>query len=157
MSIHEKLLVCDDKIIHACRNWVMPFSRFAIFLVYFWFGMLKVLALSPASPLVIALLERTMPWIAPDAFLLGFGIVEVLIGLLFLIPHLERLAIFALVLHLVTTIMPLFLLPQIAWSGFMVPTLEGQYIIKNVLIVAIAIGILAHLHSDKEQSLPKLQ
>jgi len=42
--------------------------------------------------------------------------------------------------------MPLILLPQVTWSGILVPTLEGQYIIKNLAIIAAAIGIAAHLH-----------
>jgi len=28
----------------------------------------------------------------------------------------------------------------------MVPTLEGQYIIKNLALIAVAIGIASHLH-----------
>lgn len=47
--------------------------------------------------------------------------------------------------HMITTAMLLFILPQVTWSGFFVPTLEGQYIIKNFLIIATAIGIAANL------------
>lgn len=149
-AIRSKLEIFDEKVINFSRKWGMPFSRFAIFVVYFYFGALKVFELSPASPLVSALLAQTMPWISPDAFLVAFGLLEMLIGIIFLIPHLERLAVFALVIHLVTTAMPLFILPAIAWSSFLVPTLEGQYIIKNILLVALALGILSHLHTHKE-------
>jgi hypothetical protein len=44
------------------------------------------------------------------------------------------------------TFMPLFIIPDATWSGFLVPTLEGQYIIKNLVVIATAIGIIAHLH-----------
>ena len=148
--IKSKLEIFDDKIINFSRKWGMPFSRFAIFVVYFYFGALKVFELSPASPLVSALLAQTMPWISPEAFLIAFGLLEMLIGIVFLIPHLERLAVFALILHLVTTVMPLFILPAMAWNSFLVPTLEGQYIIKNILLIALALGILSHLHTHKE-------
>jgi len=47
---------------------------------------------------------------------------------------------------MVTTFMPLFLVTSATWSGMMVPTLECQYIIKNLLIIAAAVGIAAHLH-----------
>lgn len=136
--------------IHFCKSIALPFSRFAIFLVYFWFGILKVLGESPANPLVAELLERTLPGITFESFIFAFGILEVLIAIMILIPHLERLAIFVLVLHMITTIMPLFLLPQIAWSGFLVPTLEGQYIIKNILIIALAVVILSNLHPHQK-------
>lgn len=69
-----------------------------------------------------------------------------LIGLLFLIRGVERIVIPLLFIHMITTIMPLFLLPDVSWSGFMTPTLEGQYIIKNIALIAAAFGIAAHLH-----------
>lgn len=135
----------DQAIISTVRKVSIPVSRLAIFVVYFWFGSLKVLGLSPASPLVLALLDRTMPFVSPDAFLVWFGLFEVLIGVIFLIPRFARLAIALLVIHLVTTVMPLVLLKSSLWTGMMVPTLEGQYIIKNVLIVALAIVVASNL------------
>jgi uncharacterized membrane protein YkgB len=140
----------DERTINWAKRIVLPFSRFAIFLVYFWFGLLKVLETSPASPLVIALLNKTMPFVSPDSFLIVFGVIEMVIGLLFIIPRLERLALFALFLHLITTIMPLFLLPEYAWQGFLTPTLEGQYMIKNILIIACGIVVLSSLKPYKE-------
>ena len=47
---------------------------------------------------------------------------------------------------MITTAGPLVLLPSETWQSFFVPTLEGQYIIKNLVIIAAAIGIAAHLH-----------
>lgn len=141
----------DENLINWSKSAVMPFSRFAIFLVYFWFGILKVLGTSPASSLVIALLNRTMPSIPPDSFLIFFGLFEIVIGILFIIPKAERLAVFTLALHLITTIMPLFLLPEFVWQGFLVPTLEGQYIIKNILIIALAIVVVSNLHPFKNK------
>ncbi|MBY0376653.1 hypothetical protein K2P96_01640 [Patescibacteria group bacterium] len=50
-------------------------------------------------------------------------------------------------------LIPLVLLPEVAWQGFMVPTLEGQYMIKNVLIIAIGINILSRLLPIKEKAI----
>ncbi|MES2059634.1 MAG: hypothetical protein V4438_01235 [Patescibacteria group bacterium] len=136
----------DLKVLHFLRKISEPMARVGIFIIFFWFGFLKVLGLSPASPLVAALLHVTMPFIPAPVFLAWFGALECVIGLLFLIKGAERLAVVALFLHMITTAMPLFLLPHIAWTGMMVPTLEGQYIIKNLAIIAAAIGIAAHLH-----------
>ena len=151
MDFNEKLEDFDQSIIHHTRLWAIPFSRFAIFLVYFWFGALKVFGESPANPLVAELLAKTLPGVSFDSFIITLGVFEMLIGLVFIIPHLERYGIFILGIHLIMTIMPLFLLPQVTWQGFLTPTLEGQYIIKNILIVALAIGILAHLRAFKEK------
>lgn len=121
-------------------------ARFALFLVYFWFGILKVVAESPANPLVSALLEKTLPFMTFSTFIVLFGLLEVLIGILFLIPKLTRLAVVLLALHMITTLMPLVLLPQVAWSAPFVPTLEGQYMIKNILIIALAVVITSRLN-----------
>lgn len=136
----------DIKVLHFLRRVSIPMARIGIFVVFFWFGALKVFDLSPAGPLVLALLSRTMPFIDPETFLILFGAFECLIGILFLVRGAERIAVALLFFHMITTIMPIFILPQIAWSGFLIPTLEGQYIIKNLVIIATAIGIGAHLH-----------
>lgn len=65
------------------------------------------------------------------------------IGILFLIPKLEKLSIAIFALHTATTLMPLFLLPSIAWKSFMIPTLEGQYMIKNLITIALALSIFS--------------
>ncbi len=117
----------------------LPFARFALFLVFFWFGILKILYTSPANPLVDNLLQHTLPFITFNTFIFLFGIFEMLIGVLFLFPKLTRLAVIFLALHMITTIMPLILLPEATWQAPFVPTLEGQYIIKNILIIALAV------------------
>jgi uncharacterized membrane protein YkgB len=136
----------EDTKIQKINTWVanftLPLSRFAIFLVYFWFGALKVFSENgAANPLVVALLNKTMPWFPPNDFLICFGIFEMIVGILFLIPKAEYLAFVLLVIHLVTTILPLFILPELTWQNSFVPTLEGQYIIKNILVLALAINI----------------
>lgn len=136
----------DSKLIKFFRQISIPFARFGLFVVFFWFGALKVLGLSPASGLVQALFEQTIPFMHFSTFIVLFGLFECLIGILFLIRGLERIVIPLLFIHMITTFMPLFILPTETWSGFLVPTLEGQYIIKNLVIIAAAIGIAAHLH-----------
>lgn len=84
-----------------------------------------------------------------STFIVLFGLFECVIGILFLIRGTERVVIPLLFLHMITTIMPLFVIPAATWSGFLIPTLEGQYIIKNILIIAAAIGIAAHMHPMK--------
>lgn len=136
----------DLKVLHFFREISVPMARFGLFVIFFWFGILKVFGLSPANPLVEALLNDTMPFIPFGVFIILLGVFECIIGILFLIRGAERVAVLLLFLHMVTTIMPIFMLPEIAWSSFMVPTLEGQYIIKNLVIIASAIVIAAHLH-----------
>lgn len=136
----------DFKLITFCKKVSIPVARIGLFIVFFWFGILKVVGLSPASTLVQNLFEQTVPFMTFPTFIVLFGLFECLIGVLFLIKGAERVVLPLLAFHMATTFMPLMLLPTETWSGFLVPTLEGQYIIKNVVIIAAAMGIAAHLH-----------
>ncbi len=140
----------DSNFIHFCRKYYVQAARLALFVVFFWFGVLKVVGLSPASALVQALFEHTISFMSFSHFIVLFGLFECLIGILFIIPGVERVVVPLLFLHMITTIMPLFIIPGATWSGFMVPTLEGQYIIKNLLVIAAAIGITAYIRPLRE-------
>ncbi|MFA5936229.1 MAG: hypothetical protein WC787_05260 [Patescibacteria group bacterium] len=135
----------DRRIINAFRLVSPIVSKLAFFLVFFWFGVLKVLDLSPAHPMVGSLLAKTMPFMQLEPFMVLFGLFEMLIGLLFLIPRAERVVFPLLAFHLITTLMPLVLLPSVAWSAPFTPTLEGQYMIKNIVIIALAMAMVADM------------
>lgn len=121
------------------------FSHIAMFVVFVWFGSLKFFDISPANPLVIDLYNHTLgivlPFLSAHGFIYVLGGLEVVIGLCFLIMPLQRIGLILLVPHMITTIMPLFLLPAISWQSMFTPTLEGQYIIKNIVIIALAASI----------------
>ena len=136
----------DHEIIHFLRKAFIPTARVAIFVVYVWFGALKVFGLSPATPLVHHLFDATIHFMPFGTFYIIFACFEILIGVLFLFPKATRFVIPLLFLHMITTILPLILLPSETWNGFLVLTLEGQYIMKNLVIIALAIGVAAHTH-----------
>ncbi len=142
----------DAELINFFRKISIPLARIGLFIIFFWFGLLKVMGLSPASALVQALFENTIQFMSFPTFLILFGLFEMLIGVLFMIRGAERIVIPLLFIHMITTFMPLFLLEQETWSGFMVPTLEGQYIIKNLALIAAAVGIAAHVHPLQEKT-----
>jgi uncharacterized membrane protein YkgB len=139
----------DTWFIHFLRKISIPFARFALFIVFFWFGILKILGTSPANPMVESLQQATLPFISWDTFIIIFAIYEVIIGISFVIPKIERFAIALLIPHMVMTSLPLFFLRTMTWQAFLTPTMEGQYIIKNLVIIAVAMGIAAHLHPLK--------
>ena len=136
----------DARLIHFFQRISMPIARISLFVVFFWFGILKVLGFSPAGALVHNLYDQTIAFMPFDAFYFCFALLECIIGILFLIRGLERVVLPLLLLHMIATFGPLFLLPQEAWQAPFVPTLTGQYIIKNIVLIAVAISIAAHLH-----------
>ncbi len=135
------------------RQTSVLLSRIALFTVYFWFGLLKIIGLSPASPMVERLFEKTLafiPFMPVGLFLILFGIFEVVIGILFIIPGLERPAIVLFFVHMITTTLPLFLLGGEVWTQTLVPTLEGQYIIKNLALMACTFTIWSIIPSHNK-------
>ena len=132
-------------------------SRFALFVIYVWFGFLKVIGLSPASAMVEHLFAKTvlpmtgvmhLTFITPNLFVILFGLFEMLIGVLFIIPRAEKWAIGLFFFHIVTTALPLFLLSEV-WTKMFVPTLEGQYIIKNLALIACVLTIWSSISSTQ--------
>lgn len=133
------------------KQFAVLLSRFAIFLIYFWFGLLKVLGLSPASPLVKALFVKTIPVMPFSSFIVLFGLFEILIGILFFIPKFEKLATILFGLHIFTTILPLFMVSGL-WTGFLTPSLEGQYIIKNIALISCVFSIWVLIDENQRES-----
>lgn len=139
--VKKKIEAFDLRFIALLRRYHLWIARIALFIVFFWFGALKVLGLSPASPLATALTERTIGMQYFDASFLALSLVECLIGILFLFPKAIRIVLPLLIIHMVLVCSPLLLVPDMVWAGPFIPTLEGQYIIKNAVIVALAIAV----------------
>jgi len=69
---------------------------------------------------------------------------EVTIGVCFLFKKTIRIAIALLAMQMAGTFMPLILLPEVTFQTGKIPyapTIEGQYIIKNLLIISAALVI----------------
>jgi uncharacterized membrane protein YkgB len=145
----------DTRLIPFFNRIAVPLARISLFIVFFWFGILKVIGLSPAGSMVHSLFDVTLSWLMPfNLFYISFALLECAIGIMFLIPGLERIAIVVLFLHMITTILPLFCMPEATWQQPFVPTLEGQYIIKNLLIITAAVFIGAQLKPRQVVSTP---
>ena len=127
-------------------------ARLVLFVIFVWFGALKVIGTSPALGLVEELFSATfLSAFDFPGFFVVFGLYEMIIGILFLSRRLERVAMALLIPHMIMTVMPLWILPDIAWQAPLTPTLEGQYIIKNLALVALAFFTAINLKPLKEK------
>ena len=116
----------------------MLLLRLSLGIVFIWFGALKPLRISSADELI----ERTVYWLDPDIFIPLLGAWEMAIGLCLLIHPLIRLGILLLFLQMPGTFLPLVLLPHVCFTRIpWAPTLEGQYIIKNLVLISAAIVV----------------
>jgi len=124
-------------------RWGAPAVRYSLALVFIWFGILKPFRLSPAEPLVLMTVDW-MPVLEAPIWLAVIGWWEVAIGVFFLSPPTVRIAIALLALQMVGTFLPLVILPGVTFQSGRVPyapTLEGQYIVKNLLIISAAMVV----------------
>jgi uncharacterized membrane protein YkgB len=112
--------------------------RVSLAVVFIWFGALKVVGNSPA----IELVTKTVYWCDPRWFVPVLGVWEVLIGVCMLWRPLIRVSIGLLALQMPGTFLPLVLLPGVCFKIVpWVPSLEGQYIIKNLVLIAAAMAV----------------
>jgi hypothetical protein len=120
--------------------------RIALGFVYLHFGLLKLFPdLSPAEMLASQTIMRlSWSWIDATTALRLLAVFECGIGLGFLFNVARRWLPFVFFLHMAGTMLPLFVLPELVFKiPPFAPTLEGQYILKNLVFVAAGWTVLA--------------
>lgn len=129
-----------DQLDIRITNWMATYGlillRISIGIVFFWFGALKLFpGVSPAEGLI----RETLPFLPMNIFLPVLAIWEMIIGLGFIFGKFIRLTILLMFLQMGGTVSPIFLNPGAVWVDFpFVLTLEGQYIIKNLVLLSAA-------------------
>lgn len=126
--------------------------RLTIGAVFVWFGALKLIpGVSPAEGLVASTADALAALVGLDApdrlVIVALGLFEVGVGLAMALDRRRQTVVILVLTHMACTALPLVLLPEITWGEFPVGlTLEGQYIVKNLIIVAAAtvVGATAH-------------
>lgn len=143
-SLEERLIArlglesLDRRVAGWMRRNGLFVLRMGLGIVFVWFGLLKPLGMSPAEELV----RRVVYVVPPDLFVPLLGWWEIAIGVGLLYRPLNRTAILLLFLQMPGTLLPLILLPEVCFTQ--VPwglTLEGQYIIKNAVLIGAALVV----------------
>jgi uncharacterized membrane protein YphA (DoxX/SURF4 family) len=125
----------------------LRFLALSLGLVYIWFGALKFFpGLSPAEQLAVDTINTmTMGLIPVQVSLALLAIWEVGVGILFLTGKFRRITIGLMLVDMVCTFTPLLFFPEISFNeppiGF---SLVGQYIFKNIVLIAAALTLLAN-------------
>jgi len=130
----------------ALTRWMARYGvvalRVSLGIVFFWFGVLKFFpGLSPAQDLATRTIELlTFGLLSPGVSLLILATWECLIGLGLITGLFMRATLLLLLLQMLGTITPLFFFPAETFTRIpYAPTLEGQYIIKNIVLVTAGI------------------
>lgn len=118
--------------------------RISLGIIFFWFGALKFFpGLSPATDLATRTIDvLTFGRIPPNVAIHLLAAWETLIGLGLLTGIAMRATLALLFVQMLGTITPIFLFPELVFTRIPhAPTLEGQYIIKNLVLISAAIAI----------------
>lgn len=150
-EVNKKRISIENTIFLFLRKVSFPIARISFFVVFFWFGVLKILELSPSGGVVHTLYDHTVSFLPWKVFIYLFGAYECVIGIIFLFPGKEKWAVYMLIPHILITFGPLLIIPKLVWITFGVPNLIGQYIIKNIVIIALAIFIAAFVSETKDE------
>jgi uncharacterized membrane protein YkgB len=129
------------------KRWLgrlsMPLLRVSLGLIFLWFGVLKFFpGVSSAEGLAGRTIEvLSFGLMKPAWSLPTLAIWECLIGLGLITGWYLRWALLLMFLQMIGTFSPLLLFPDEMFRIPFVPTLEAQYILKNVVFVSAAVVI----------------
>lgn len=126
--------------------------RVSIGVVFFWFGIIKFFpALSPAQDLAArTITQLTFGLLTPTVAVVILATWECLIGFGFIVGKFQKATLLLMFLQMIGTFTPVFLFPNEVFSAFpYAPTLEGQYIIKNIVIVSAGFVLGARVFGKK--------
>lgn len=120
--------------------------RVSLGVVFLWFGAIKFFPdVSPAQDLATRTMESlTFGLLQPAVSLPILAVWECLIGLGLIFGRYLRGALVLLVAQMAGTLTPLVLFPRETWVHFpVVPSMEGQYILKNMVLISAGLVIAA--------------
>lgn len=114
--------------------------RMSLAAVFFWFGILKVVGLSP----VLDLLQKSFPMFAHSPYLEILGLGEMMIALGLVLNRFANYATLIMVLHLIATLAVVLVSPSLIFAPqFPVLTMEGEFITKNLVLIMAGVVILS--------------
>lgn len=149
----------DEKITEWMARYGVLLLRVSLGLVFLWFGALKFFpGLSPAQTLATDTIELlTFGLIPPNVSIIILAAWETLIGLGLILGTFMRATLFLLFLQMLGTITPIFLFPNEVFTQIpYAPTLEGQYIFKNIVLISAGIVIGATVRGGEVVADPEV-
>jgi len=144
MTMPQRLDPIDIRLTSWMARHGITLTRLALGIVFLWFGVIKfVPGWSPAADLATRTISRlSFGMIGPSISLPLLAAWESLIGIGLLSGRFLRITLLLLFVQMPGTMLPLFLFPAETFRAFpYAPTLEGQYIIKNLVLVSAAIVV----------------
>lgn len=129
----------DERMIAFMHRHGIAILRIALGVVFFWFGALKILGVSP----VTAIVASTYSLFPAQSFILILGVLEVLLGVGLITKRFLRATLFLLWLQMAGTLASFALAPSLFFfqGNPLFLTVEGEFVIKNLVLIAASIVI----------------
>jgi uncharacterized membrane protein YphA (DoxX/SURF4 family) len=150
--VNEMFDRIDTRITGLMAQHGLLLLRVSVGFVFLWFGFLKFFpGLSPAQNLAVQTIDiLSFGFLSPGVSIVILAAWEVTIGLGLLFGFFMRGTLLLLFLQMLGTMTPLFLFPNEVFSHIpYAPTLEGQYIIKNLVLISAGIVLGACVRGGK--------
>ena len=150
--IRDRFNQADEKITSFMVRYSILILRVSLGINFLWFGVLKFFpGQSPAQQIATITIERlTFGFIQPDVSIMLLAIWETLIGIGLISGLFLRLTLFLLFTQMIGTMTPLILFPAETFTKFpFAPTLEGQYIIKNLVLISAGLVVGATVRGGR--------
>ncbi len=136
-----------DKVNSWLTQNAMNLLRISIGIIYVWFGALKYFPnLSPADQLAKDTIHLiTFGLIPSSVSIILLAVWETALGIVLIAGVWKRTVFYILLLHMLCTFVPLFFFVDVSFTNSPYAfTLVGQYIMKNLIIIAAALVLNAH-------------
>lgn len=147
----------EERLVEWMAAHGISLLRISLGIVLLWFGALKfVPGGSPAERLATATIGKlTFGLLEAPAALLLLAVWETVVGIALVIGTYLRVAIALLLLQMAGTLTPLALFPALTFASFpFAPTMEGQYILKNLVLISAALVVGATTRGGKLNANP---
>ncbi|MFN2458107.1 MAG: hypothetical protein ABR502_07900 [Chitinophagaceae bacterium] len=149
----------ENKLTHWMAANGIIFLRISIGIIFFWFGFIKYFpGLSPIEDLALRTTRvLTFDLLSDNAMAKGLATLECLIGIGLIAGKFLRATLLLLLLQLIGAISPVVLFSSEVFKIIpVVPTLSGQYIIKDIIIISAGILIGGTVRGGKMIADPEI-
>jgi uncharacterized membrane protein YkgB len=134
------------------RRISLPLLRWAVGIVFIWFGALKLVGSTPVADFV----AHTLPWFNRAWLIPALGLFEVAIGVAMIVGRFLTVVCAVMVAHLAGTFLSLVMQPEVTFQhgNPLMLTAEGEFVIKNLVLIAAGLVIAARFTRPRRAGIP---
>lgn len=129
----------DSIFIDSMNKYGVSLLRISLAIVYIWFGLLKVIGISPVTDLI----KTTYSSFPEPSFIVFLGYVEIIVGIGLLLKLYLRIILALLWIQMAGIFFGFFLTPSVYFinNNLLLLSSNGEFVVKNFVLVAASLVI----------------